>query len=222
MRWGRVNRNSGESAPALAERCGSTQLSLARRWDCHACSDDPQKSAVGVFSEHFKTKWQIVVQRFTQRDPGLQLCVHMTCCKNPSVLFWARVDMLQLAEDSCLEIQTSRHVPRFTANQRLPYVSSSTRRPYMGQLNKVSGHLKLRSDVTADSLIHKTTGRGSTWRAGTRLQEFSSHSATRALGDTVCSTVCSTVIFHFIPKVLDEVEVRSLCRPVKFFHTKQG
>lgn len=51
--------------------------------------------------------------------------------------------MLQLAEDSCLEIQTSRHVSRFTANQRLLYVSSSTRRHYMGQLNKVSGHLNI-------------------------------------------------------------------------------
>ena len=25
--------------------------------------------------------------------------------------------------------------------------------------------------------------------------------------------------FHFIPKVFDGVEVRALCRPVKFFHT---
>lgn len=39
----------------------------------------------------------------------------------------------------------------------------------------------LRPDVTADSLIHKTTGRGSIRGAGTRLQELSSHSATRAL-----------------------------------------
>jgi hypothetical protein len=29
----------------------------------------------------------------------------------------------------------------------------------------------------------------------------------------------SLSVFQFIPKVLDGVEVRDLCRPVKFFHT---
>ncbi len=32
----------------------------------------------------------------------------------------------------------------------------------------------------------------------------------------------SESVLQFIPKVLDEVEVRGLCRPVKFFHTKVG
>lgn len=30
----------------------------------------------------------------------------------------------------------------------------------------------------------------------------------------------SQMAFKFIPKVLDRVEVRAPCRPVKFFHTK--
>ena len=31
--------------------------------------------------------------------------------------------------------------------------------------------------------------------------------------------VCSQSAFQFIPKVFDGVEVRALCKPVKFFHT---
>lgn len=29
-------------------------------------------------------------------------------------------------------------------------------------------------------------------------------------------------VLKFIPKVLDGVEVRALCRPVKFFHARLG
>ena len=46
------------------------------------------------------------------------------------------------------------------------------------------------------------------------------HSATRAFvrsGTDVGPG--SQTVFQFIPKVFDGVEVKALCRPVKFFHT---
>ena len=63
--------------------------------------------------------------------------------------------------------------------------------------------------ITASTLLKRLSTRCWNIAAGTCF-----HSATRAL---VRSDLQS--VFQFIPKVFDGVEVRALCRPVKFFQT---
>lgn len=55
--------------------------------------------------------------------------------------------------------------------------------------------------------------------------EICSNSVTRALVRSSADWAIrpgSQLAFHFIIRVLDGVEVRALCRPVKFFHIKLG
>jgi hypothetical protein len=72
--------------------------------------------------------------------------------------------------------------------------------------------------ITASTLLGTPSTRCWNIAAGTCF-----HSATRALmrsdTDIQAISLASQSAFQLIPKVFDRVEVRALCRPVKFFHT---